>query len=87
MPSWARYACAIYFGLMMSGAMAPPEWGVASTAPPKVRALTHAKPVLEKYDPDAPDKPGPATMGPADSPHNSDRAAPCALPADTDLLR
>ena len=84
MPPWARYACAIYFGLMMSGALAPPEWGVASGPPQKTGGLAHNKPAIEKYAPPNVGKARPSATDAADA---AAVAAPPALPADSDLLR
>lgn len=50
MASWARYTGAIYFGLMMSGAMAPPDWGLASAPAANHAALSHAKPATHKHN-------------------------------------
>lgn len=48
MASWARYTGAIYFGLMMSGAMAPPDWSLASAPTAIDSGLGDVKPSAYK---------------------------------------
>lgn len=51
MPSWARYAVAVYFGLMMSGSLPTPGWAAPSerrAAPPLVKS-TQLAPLKKPY--------------------------------------